>query len=137
MGGACREGFLSSCCCFHPQYSPNDSPIGNHNKEKGDEDDEGIDGKVHQDIGGCVRAAQAQQRWEVTENVLDFITASEGQLGDQDDFGNGTQKTTSPTTGSHPATESWGHDCRVVEGPADGQVSVISHGCEKVAFRGP
>lgn len=69
--------------------------------------------------------------------MLNFIIAAKGEPGDQDDLRNGTQEATSPTTGSQLATECWGHNCRVVEGPADGQVSVIGHGRKKVAFRGP
>ena len=90
MGSTCREGLLSSCDRFYLQHSTNDSSIRHHNKEEGDKDDEGIDGKVHQDISGCVLAGQAQKRWKVTEDVLNFIVATKRELGDQDDFRYGT-----------------------------------------------
>ena len=110
MQGTCGEGLRSPSCCFYLQYSTNDSSIRNHNKEEGDKDDECIDGKVHKDISGRVLAGQAQERWKVTEDVLNFIIATERELGDQDDFRNGTQEATSPTGGSHLATECWGHN---------------------------
>ena len=68
---------------------------------------------------------------DITEEVVNLIRSTKGQLDCEKGLQDGMQKASHPRGPRQQATLPPIHDGCVVQGPADGHVAVIGHGCEE------
>lgn len=129
-----RKGLFPASCRRDPKNSSEQQGIGSkniHNREKEDKGALSIENKFS---NGGWSTGQSHQWVHVTQEVINDIGSTEGELGDKENRNWISKESNEPAERHQPTTEVPSHDGGVVQWAADGQVPIISHDTEEEAF---
>lgn len=73
LGGTCRKCFLLAFSRVHPADGSYDAAVGEKDSDNTTPHHTANECECHYLIDGRIRAGQSQQRWNVTEKVVDDI----------------------------------------------------------------
>ncbi|XP_070950169.1 uncharacterized protein [Macaca nemestrina] len=129
------EGLAAACDPPNAQDDHQHPGVGEQDEEQGQQQQAG-----HQEdvlLWGPGPAGQHQHGREVTEDVVDQAATAEGQLEDGRGEAQGRDTATRAAGGQQAPADVYGHELRVVERAADGQVAVEGHGSQQQALGAP
>ena len=134
VGGAGREDLAAALGGGHCQDGTQDAGIRGNNQREGDHNED-HGGCHHRDFTPVLPSTcQPQYGQDVTEEVWDDWVAGERQSEDEGGMGGGCDDAHEPGDTHHSCAGLPAHEGGIVQGPTDGSVAVIGHGCEQAAL---
>lgn len=137
MRSTSGESLALARCRGHPQHSQNHQSIGAEDEKKGASHENGIESRVNELCGGVFRTGQHHQWDRITYEMVDDIWATIGQLGNENDRGQGEDEPTGPPKDDEASAQLFCHDAWVVQRTADGKVPVKGHDAKVEALITP
>lgn len=129
VGSACGQGLVPPRQCLAPQGNQDDH-VGCDQDEEAAQGDDSAVGHRSQALSARVGAGQVEQGVDITKVVGDFVGATEREQGSGKGLEGVMQEAPCPGDPHHVAAQAAGHERGVAQGPADGHVAVVGHGCQ-------
>lgn len=134
VGGTGGEDLAAALGGGHCQDGTQDVGIRGDNQREGDHDED-HGGCHHRDLTPVLPSTCQPQYWQdIAEEVWDGWAAGERQGEDEGGVRGGRDDAHEPGDAHHGRAGPPAHEGGVVQGPANGDVAVIGHGCEQAAL---